>query len=379
MIGAPDSIPMLPVLWLLAASPAPATEAPPPIAADRVLQVLPEAAPRAQLRAASEAFADNALDLAGVPVDAAALARLADTPESEPLLRAAREQFRQAVDLPDLIYFLDDALEAWKTRPGERFSVGSGRARAAGILIHPDDVFKGKPRIYPPKPQIDVDVPLPPESHEPAEDGSPPGPGWTARFQNPSTPESMIAAIAEESPDSAFASRVAALTWQLSWQGADVWITSTVRDRTRGYLMWGAFELSRADGPEAVEAIAAKLDDRNEAWGLDAPIVWRHPDGWQATVEGARQMADAYDVVYATERGAKASNHYGGVAADVVAVGLPRSLTLLAPDGSTETFDLSDPEQTRDLSLTPALVDWVEAHFDFAKLEGDYPHWNDSR
>ena len=32
-----------------------------------------------------------------------------------------------------------------------------------------------------------------------------------------------------------------------------------------------------------------------------------------------------------------------------------------------------------DLSLTPRLVEWIEAHFGFEKLRPDYPHWNDAR
>ena len=64
---------------------------------------------------------------------------------------------------------------------------------------------------------------------------------------------------------------------------------------------------------------------------------------------------------------------------DVVALGLPRSLSLTAPDGETRSFDLSDPSQPRDLSLTPELIDWIEQHFGFEKLKADYPHWNDAR
>ena len=88
-------------------------------------------------------------------------------------------------------------------------------------------------------------------------------------------------------------------------------------------------------------------------------------------------MADTYDVVYATEKGARYSNHYGGEAADFVVIGLPRVVTLYAPDGEHRVFDLSDAAQTRDLSLTPELIGWVSEHYGFRKLESDYPHWND--
>jgi hypothetical protein len=89
-------------------------------------------------------------------------------------------------------------------------------------------------------------------------------------------------------------------------------------------------------------------------------------------------MADTYDVVYATEKGARWSHHYSGVAADFVAVGLPRSLRLIAPDGADHTFDLSDPGHTRDLSLSPEVISWIEEHFGMKKLRSDYPHWNDA-
>lgn len=350
-----------------------------PIRVDRVLQAIPPGEPREQLAAAAAAFGDDALILGGVPVDRALLAGLAATPTEEPLLRAARERLRLPVDLDDLVLLLDDALVAWDGgRRGERFHVPSGRARSAGVLVHPDDVFRNKPRVYPVKAELAVDEPRPPADHAPAADGDPPGPGWSARFRNPEQPVEMIVALADARPEGGFASRVAALTWQLAWQGADVWLTSTLRDRTRGYLMWGAFLLSRAEDEAAVEDVARKLDDRNLAWKLDAPIRWRHPDGWRATVEGARQMAEAYDVVYATEAGARDSDHYDGVAVDVVAVALPRTLTLTAPDGDTRTFDLSDPAEPRDLSLTPELITWVEEHFDLWKLDDDYPHWRDA-
>ena len=62
---------------------------------------------------------------------------------------------------------------------------------------------------------------------------------------------------------------------------------------------------------------------------------------------------------------------------DLVAVNLPRRLELIAPDGARRIFDLTASDQSRDLSLTPSVVDWVEAHFGLSKLRFDYPHWND--
>lgn len=89
-------------------------------------------------------------------------------------------------------------------------------------------------------------------------------------------------------------------------------------------------------------------------------------------------MREAYRVVYATRNGALKSNHYDGNAIDLTAIDLPRSLTLNAPDGTQKTFDLSGRHETRDLSLTPALIDFIEKHFGLAKNLWDYPHWNDT-
>jgi len=335
---------------------------------------------RVMLRQAGEALGTWTVQLAGIDLDGARLEALADLRPEEPILRVVREELRQAVDLTDLLYFLDDVLVAGEAgRRGEAFFVGAGRARSAGILIHPDDVFKKKPRVYPRgKKTLAVDEPLPQESFAPAEDGDLLGPEWTMRFRNPTDNAEMYRTLAEKRPSSGFASRVAALVSQLEQQGADVYLTSFMRWPQRGYLMWGASELRRCDGEGCVNATIAKLEDRNKAWKLGIDIRWAHPEGWKATQEAARQMADAYDVVYATEKGARTSNHYDGVAADFVAIALPAELHLIAPDGEEKTFDLSDPQQPRDVSLTPELISWVEKHFELSKLKGDYPHWNDA-
>ena len=164
---------------------------------------------------------------------------------------------------------------------------------------------------------------------------------------------------------------------QLEQQGAEVWVTSSVRSRERGYLMWGAFLLSRASESE-VTGIVEQLNAANQAWGLHVPILWRHPEGLQETQEAGRQMADAYDVVYATERGARYSSHYTGKAVDLVAIDLPRTVSLIAPNGTERTFDLSGEDHPRDLSLEPELIAWIETHFAFSKLHSDYPHWTDA-
>ena len=349
-----------------------------PLPIDRQWEVLTPTDHRAMLREAGEKLGSWSVEVAGVPLDGPALIAIADTTPEEPFLRVIREQTRRPMDAEDLLYFLDDVLVA-EDRRGEDICVTSGRARSAGILLHPDDVFRNKPRRYGVKASIAVDRPQLPEEHLPAEDGEVLGPRWSARYPNPFEYEAHLASLAKARPTSGFADRVRSLLDQLEAQGAEIYITSAVRSRHRGYLMWGAFLLSQQTTEGDVDAALKKLETANSEWKLDTPITWGHPEGWQATVESARQMADAYGVVFATESGARWSKHYSGVACDFIALGLPRTLTLDAPDGVSKTFDLSDPEQSRDLSLSPELVRWVEQHFSMKKLVSDYPHWADAK
>jgi hypothetical protein len=341
---------------------------------------------RERLAMAAERLGDWEVDLAGVPLSGKTLAPFAEVDyvhahfsDDQILERDLREALGRAIDLDDLLYFLDDVLHA-DDRRGERFFVHSGRARWAGILVHPDDVFRNRPRVYGSRRELSVDEPAPqPPVDEPAEDGAPPGPEWTARYRTPTERDAMIEDMRQERPDSDFADRIAMLLAELEAAGGEVYLASANRYPERGYLMWGAFILSRAADEAEVDAVVAKLDERNASWGLDIPISWRHPDGWEATIEAARQMADTYDVVYATEGGARSSNHYGAVAVDVVAIGLPRRVTLTAPDGATRSFLLTHPDEPRDLSLTPRMIDWIETHYGLRKLNSDYPHWDDAR
>lgn len=350
-----------------------------PLPVNRDLDVLTQVDdPRAAVKEAGVALGEWTVAVAGHEMDGAFLTALAEASPEEPFVRVVRESMGQPVDLPDFLLFLDDVLAAGEAgRRGEAMWVSAGRLRSAGAFLHPDDVFKKKPRRWGRRKTLAVDQPVPQEGLEPPEDGTGPDPRWTARYKNPSSEPDLWAALAEANEP--FADRLQLLVAQLRAQEVAVYLTSTVRFRERGYLMWGAFELSRASSAEEVESLATELDEVQEAWGLSVPIVWRHPEGWEATRDSARAMAESYDVVYATRKGAQYSNHYGGQAADLVALGLPRSLTLTAPDGSQETWDLSDPEQSRDLSLTPAVIDWIETHFEVTKLRGDYPHWGDAR
>lgn len=364
------------------ATPAAAPPALAPIAVNRTWDVLAppsgEDGAREVVREAGEKLGDWKIGIAGVDVDGAYLTRMADTAPDEPFLRVVRETMGRPMDLPDFLYFLDDVLRAGaQGRRGEDFWLPVGRLRSAGVIVHPDEVFKNRPRRWGRRKSLAVDQPAPQAELQPAEDGDLLGPRWTTRFRNPSEERELLELLQNHNKSGTYAMRIASLAAQIRAQGGEVYLTSTVRSRERGYLMWGAFVLAKAASEADAKATVAMLEERNRSWKLDVPIVWWHPDGWQATRDAARAMADSYDVVYATEKGARYSNHYGGEAADLVAIDLPRSLTLHALDGTIRTFDLSDPNETRDLSLSPQLIAWVERHFQVSKLKSDYPHWND--
>jgi hypothetical protein len=198
------------------------------------------------------------------------------------------------------------------------------------------------------------------------------------RYRNPSQEEQALSALAGIRVGASFASRIRGLIDQLRAQGAQVYLNSTVRSRERGYLMWGAFVLSQAADEEDLLAGIEVLERARDEWELAVPIQWQHPGGWQATREAARAMAETYEVVYATEAGARASDHYTGRAVDLVVLALPRQLALLAPNGEIGRFDLSPPKAARDLSLSPEVIEWLEENFDLTKLRSDYPHWSDA-
>lgn len=329
------------------------------------------------MRQAATVLGDWRIDFVGLSIDGAVLAAIADHDPEAPFTRVVREQLRRPIDVDDFLLFLDDVLRrgaaGWR---GKTVFITSGRARKAGILVHPDDVFFEKPRRYGGGP-IAIHPPQTPKQVSPAHDGDLLGPDWTARYQNPDTTESMLNALRKESPTSDFASRLQSLSEQVKAQGGESALNSTVRNRHRGYLMWGAYLLSNAKSQAEVESALETLEDRNQEWKLDIDIRWRHPEGWQATVAAAKAMAETYDVVYATEQGARSSNHYGARAADLTSFALPRRFTLEAPDGVKRTFDLSNPDNTRDISLEPEIIGWIERHFGMKKLLDDYPHWND--
>ncbi|MEZ4271753.1 MAG: hypothetical protein R3C68_10075 [Myxococcota bacterium] len=331
------------------------------------------------LRIAANELGDWPIHFAGVRVDAKRLQEIADAAPTEPILRVLRENMRRPVDLEDFLLFLDDVLAAGKSGLRDQdVWVSSGRARSAGILIHPSDIW-GRPRRYARKHRvINIDKPKRRVELPPAQEGDPLGPYWTALYRSPTEEGAMLAALEADSPSGTFASRIEELLTQLRSQGADAYLNASVRHRERGYLMWGAFYLSRAANLQQLEKRLQKVTALNAAWNLNVPIQWRHPQGEMMTLEAARRMSDAYDVVYATQRSAQRSRHYDAMAVDLSAVGLPRELTLHAPDGETATFDLGAYDHTRDLNLSPTVIAWIEEHFQMSKLKSDYPHWEDT-
>ncbi len=341
---------------------------------DRTLEALPKD-PRAALLAAGEKLAAKKIVVGGYELDGAALQAVARSKDPS-LLRAVREGLHRPIDLEDFIFFLDDVIVA--KGAGARIVVTSDRARSYGILIHPHDVF-GSPqqhKVYARDAHtLPTDDPPLQDNLEPAADGEPLGPRWAARYQQPATFAGRLDEL--EAANARFGKAMKSLVAQLERQGAAIIVESAVRSRARGYLIYGSYYLSRAKSRSELTRRIDRLVEYNRSWSLAVPIEWHHPGGFLATVEAARRMADTYGVDFASIQGARRSDHYDGRAIDLVAVDLPRRLELAAPDGATHSFDLSAPEETRDLSLTPALIEWVETHFGVKKLRTDYPHWKD--
>ncbi|MGY8804508.1 MAG: hypothetical protein ACKVK6_09760 [bacterium] len=354
-----------------------------PLASNRVWEVLEpvgrgDQASRSAFSQAADQFGTFEIHFSGIVVDAKRLRTIAEASPGEPFTRVVRENLGRPIDVEDFAFYLDDVLRHRNAGyPKRTVFLSNHRARKAGITIHPDDVFFNRPRLYGTRP-VDVYHPIrPAEITTPAKPGDSLGPNWHALYRNPSATRKQLAAITMKAPTSTYAARLKSLIDQIKQQKGEVYLNSTVRDPRRGYLMWGAFELANTTSEEGVESTAAMLDNRNRDWSLEVDIRWRHPNGWRATVAAAKEMAERYDVVFATEQGAKNSNHYGARAADLTILNLPRKLTLRAPDGAVETFDLSAPDNPRDMNLDPNLIEWIEKHFQMKKLLGDYPHWDD--
>jgi hypothetical protein len=352
----------------------------PTLKTDRALQTLTAPTIEAQLEQAAACLEDGpSILLAELTVDADVLRSLAAAVKADHPTRALREGVGRAVDPEDFVRLLDDACrQKDRTDLPDPLVVSPGRGRAAGVLVHPKEVFGDVTIRYGEGGgELPVDMPLDYRTLERPEDGAVIGPRWAARYLEPEADDDKLSALRAANPD--FGRRIEHLVRQLRGQGAFVQIESAVRSRERGFLLYASFILGRAGSEVELANRIRKLDRLKAAWNLDIPIAWRHPGDWSQTADAARQLADTYGVVYATAGGARRSRHYDGNAVDLVAVALPRQLELEAPDGATAAFDLSDVEHTRELSLAPELIEWVEAHYGVRKLKRDYPHWSDHR
>ena len=334
---------------------------------------------RAKLREAGRKLGWGRINLAGIWIDGVALRAVANIAQDQPLTRVLREAFERPIDVEDFLLFTDDVIRMKRDLVKHPAHLPAGRARAVGVLLHPHDIFrKGVPRRYAKTATVVSLAPLTEQiTLTPADDGEVVGPRWAARYQQPLTEQGRMRALERANPN--LAARVRSLIGQLKSQGAAVFVESTVRPRERGYLLYGSFVLSRSKNKKQLLDHIAQLRTFNKDWGLQVPIKWLHPAGWRATIDAARELADTFGVVYATPRGARASDHYDGSAVDLFVVNLPRRLKLRAPDGARWTADLSGANESRDLSLSPQVIRWIEKHFHLQKLRRDYPHWRDAK
>lgn len=349
---------------------------------DRTFQILdPQGTLAEHLGVAAVCLKGVRIDFAEASLDSSRLAAWSraigsELPENQ--TRTLREAIGRPVDPSDFVLWLDDVCASASSLRGvEGLAVPPGRARTAGLLVHPREVFGrdvvryGRVRSKP----LSLEAPPDYRAMKAPPDGSPVGPEWAARFLEPESDRDKLKVLVRRNP--AFGQRVETLLAQLQGQGAMVRVESAVRSPERGYLIYGSYLLSRAEGPKSAQERIDTLHRYRSAWGLDVPIRWKHPDGFRHSIRAARQLADTFGVDFATPRGARRSHHYRGNAVDIVAVALPRVLVLTGVDGRSARFDLSGPDETRDLNLTPRLVAWVEAHFRLRKLRLDYPHWSD--
>ncbi|MBT6177095.1 MAG: hypothetical protein HOI23_07585 [Deltaproteobacteria bacterium] len=335
---------------------------------------------RGILRVLAKKLGKTPIEISGVRITGNSLLTLAQTPLEESLVQNLRLMVRRPLKLDGLLYFVDDVLRLPESRRAREIVLSSSRARRLGVLLHPEEVFEDKVRVYPNEElEVHIDRPKVPRSYRPAKDGQILGPEWTARFPNPRGEQAKFVKLGQAVPGNDFHLRVAALLKQFRAQGAEVFVDSTVRAQERGYLIWGSYLLSQVESEKESNETLLELESARKEWELAVPIEWKHPKGWEAGAEAARVMAEAYGVTYATRQGAEASNHYDGLAVDITVVGLPAALTLNAPDGEKRVFDLSHPDHPRDLSLSPTVIAWIEEKYRVFKLKLDYPHWDDYR
>ena len=346
---------------------------------NRTWDLLPANDLKKALLRASKLFGRRRILLAGVTIDGKVLSGIHKRIVGDDLNRPFREHLRLPIDPEDFLLFLDDLLSARLSPLGRQaISLPPSRLRKAGILLHPDDVFRKAERRYAGKEKtIVLTDSKAPTKLPPARNGSYIGPRWAYRYKQPETQKDRLWALYRTNPD--FSQRVRSLVKQLRKQGVKVVVESTVRDPRRGFLLYASYVLGRSKTESEVKLKTARLQKLNREWGLKIPINFVHSGGWQVTAAEARKLAETFGVTYATENGARKSDHYGGRAVDIYAVGLPRMIRLKAPNGKQKRFDLYADSNSRDLNLTPEMITWIEDNFLFKKLKKDYPHWRDNR
>ena len=319
--------------------------------------------------------------LAGSKITKGLLEKIYVEGTSRPLTQVTREQIKRPINLIGFLKLLDDIVVAKETGVPlpPKIHLSSRRARKMGVLMAPREIFRGIPVVYPNGyASLDLSPHIATPSNETTEPKDSPylGAGWTQKYPQPRGEKQKMKAL-EKLTDDDFHRRVESLINQLRKQQVKVYLGATVRSQERGYLIWGSYLLSTAQSRIEYRKAVRKLTRYKKRWKLKIPIRWYHPRGWETSRDLALEMVETYQTAFATRAAAEKSKHYEGRAIDMTTFHLPRKLLLESPCGVLGHFDLSASHQTRDLNLTPEVIDWIEKHFGMKKLRSDYPHWED--
>lgn len=169
------------------------------------------------------------------------------------------------------------------------------------------------------------------------------GPDWVHQFPTSTKIEDL------ESP---FKDCVARFIGALEAAGATVRIAATRRPQERAYLMHYAFQISQGGNPADVPALTG------------VAIEWVHPTP-KDSLEAARRMTAAYDIVYAPTL---LSRHVQGQAIDMT---ITWSAPLHVIDAFGKTTELDFPRNGGHRLLWP-----VGATYGVVKNVRDAPHWS---
>ena len=279
------------------------------------------------------------------------------------------------------MYFLDDVLKAGdQGLRGRPVVVSPSEARDAGIALSPEEALLHKsPRRYGTQRARLVHEPSPPENlTQPETEDGPALVGTSASETQPTRPPSWQSwarrTLILRSACRCFDQL--AIQHDANDKSLDVPVDLSSTVPGRGYLMFGAYSLSQAKRRLSWNQIVytSSPDVEAERWQTAAlsprPLLRTKdlstspgaPAGWtEATRDAAESMRATFGVAKATKNGALHSNHIRGFAADITANALPRFRPEY-PDGAKVTFDLSGDDESRDLSLTPKVITWINQH-----------------